>query len=958
MQNFKGKLRKAINDPVWAFKRSLSLTKEYYHSKNLKYRKYIPLKHNGNFGYTVVSAVYNVEKYLDEYFESLVNQTLDFKKHIHLILVDDGSKDSSAEIIKKWQEKYPNNITYLYKENGGISSARNFGMKYVKTEWVTFIDSDDFVSPNYFQLVDEELSKDSSLEMVVGNLYYYHDKTKVASDTHPLKYRFKHNVTKVPVTNMDNYINLFVTVTFFKTQHLKDSGIEFDSRIKPHFEDGKYLADYLLYVYKGNIAYIKNAIFYYRKRGDGNSTIDTAWLKKEKFYDLLQYGYINLLEEHKAKLGFIPKNIQYTVLMDLSWHVKELWNNPGRMDLALLTPFEKERYFSLMKQCFAFIDSQYIKEFNMIGIWEMQRVGILGLKDDKPDNYTAFVENIDIAKKQILVCYFVAKDTLAQFNLNGIDTIPQFIKSKMNTVGYMPFVMEKRCWVPYTDESEILSVNIDGKLSSLSIWNKHYKQLSIGEILKKFHQPSKKYASDNSWVLMDRDVQADDNAEHLYRYISKHYPMQKCYFALNRDSHDWNRLEKEGFNLLEFGSDSFERQLRKASKIISSHFDGYIQNYFKDEYEHSKKFVFLQHGVTKDDMSNILLYKRNMLCMLTATHAEYESIIKENSGYQIGLKEVALTGFPRHDALLKENITDNQQILIMPTWRNYIVGEALENSNKRAINPDFMGTDYAQHWSSLLRSPRLEKLVKDHGYKVVFAPHKNIEPYLSQFQIPEYIDVWSAGTSELSIQQLFQSSQLMITDYSSVAFEMGLLEKMVLYYHFDQDKIFAGNHIAQKGYFSYERDGFGPVATTEGKVLDNLEQLLLNKGKPFEPYLSRIMQTFPFRDGNNCERAFQAIKNLDVYDDSINLDLLEQYTKLAYTEKAWSLFNERSNKLLELGNQEQQQFVIESKLNALQTQLIDLVNNCGIEKSHLSTMNPNIDPKQRKLLDLLTEVAS
>ncbi|WP_150540287.1 CDP-glycerol glycerophosphotransferase family protein [Actinobacillus vicugnae] len=954
MKNFKGKLKKALNDPIWAFKRSISLTKEYYHSQNLKYRKYIPLKYEGKFKYTVVSAVYNVEKYLDEYFESLVNQTLNFEKHIYLILVDDGSSDSSAQIIQKWQAKYPNNITYLYKENGGISSARNFGMKHVQTEWVTFIDSDDFVSPNYFQRVDEELSKDHSLEMVVGNLYYYHDKTKVASDTHPLKYRFKDNVTKISVTDMDNYINLFVTVTFFKTQHLKNSGIEFDSKIKPHFEDGKYLADYLLYVYKGKIAYIKNAIFYYRKRGDGNSTIDTAWLKKEKFFDLLKYGYLALLNEHKAKLGFIPKNIQWTVLMDLSWHIKELYNNPGRMDLAKLSEEERERYFSLMKECFSFIDSQHIKAFNMIGIWEMHRTGILGLKGEKPDSYTAFIENIDIAKKQILVCYFTAQDILIQFNLNGSDTIPQFVKSKMNTVGYMPFVVEKRCWVPYKDESEILSVNIDNKLANLSIWNKHYKQISIGDILKKFHQPSKKYASDDSWILIDRDVQADDNAEHLYRYIKDKHPEQKCYFALNRNSHDWDRLSRDNFNLLEFGSDDFEKHLRKASKIISSHFDSYIQNYFQDEYDHSKKFVFLQHGVTKDDMSNILLYKRNMLCMLTSTLAEYESIIREGSGYQIGKKETVLTGFPRHDFLLKSKIPEHKQILIMPTWRHYIVGEAKENSNTREINPLFMETDYAKYWSSLIKSERLAELSQRYGYKIVFAPHKNIEPYLQQFNIPEYINIWSASESKISIQQLFQNSQLMITDYSSVAFEMGFLGKMVLYYHFDQDKIFSGNHIAQKGYFSYELDGFGPVATTEMDLLDNLEQLLLNNGKATEPYLSRMEQTFPFRDGNNCERVWQAIKNLDVYDDSIDLDILEQYTNLAYTNKAWSLFNERSNKLLELGNQRQKQFVIEKKLNALHEQLKDLINNCGINKSCLNSMD--INEQQRKLFSLLNEV--
>ena len=65
-----------------------------------------PIKYKGSNNFTVVSAVYNVGKYLDDYFDSLVNQSLSFKRHIQLILVDDGSTDNSAEIIKKWQKQY------------------------------------------------------------------------------------------------------------------------------------------------------------------------------------------------------------------------------------------------------------------------------------------------------------------------------------------------------------------------------------------------------------------------------------------------------------------------------------------------------------------------------------------------------------------------------------------------------------------------------------------------------------------------------------------------------------------------------------------------------------------------------------------------------------------------------------------------------------------------------------
>ncbi|MCO6547653.1 MAG: glycosyltransferase [Gilliamella sp.] len=91
-----------------------------------------------------------MEKYLNDYFKSLVNQTIGFKSHIHLILVDDDSPDNSAKIIHEWVEKYPDNITYIHKENGGQASARNLGMDFAKTKWVSFIDPDDFICLDYF----------------------------------------------------------------------------------------------------------------------------------------------------------------------------------------------------------------------------------------------------------------------------------------------------------------------------------------------------------------------------------------------------------------------------------------------------------------------------------------------------------------------------------------------------------------------------------------------------------------------------------------------------------------------------------------------------------------------------------------------------------------------------------------------------------------------------------------
>ncbi|TLF54221.1 glycosyltransferase, partial [Bacillus spizizenii] len=77
---------------------------------------------------------------------SIIDQALDFEHHIQLILVNDGSVDASGEICLKYKEKYPENIVFIDKKNGGASSARNEGLRYAKGKYINFLDPDDTLS--------------------------------------------------------------------------------------------------------------------------------------------------------------------------------------------------------------------------------------------------------------------------------------------------------------------------------------------------------------------------------------------------------------------------------------------------------------------------------------------------------------------------------------------------------------------------------------------------------------------------------------------------------------------------------------------------------------------------------------------------------------------------------------------------------------------------------------------
>ncbi|HBK1647174.1 TPA: glycosyltransferase family 2 protein, partial [Campylobacter coli] len=190
------------------------LLKDTIEWKKSELQNFIPESYSF-FKYTIISAVYNVEKYLEDYFKSIINQRLDFQNNIFLILVDDGSKDASAQIIKEYQKKYPKNIAYLYKENGGQASARNLGLKYMRennyqSRWVTFVDPDDFLDRNYFYEVDKflEKNKNEDICMIGCNIIFYFEKNKSFRDEHSLKFKFQQGEKLITNKNLDNFIQL------------------------------------------------------------------------------------------------------------------------------------------------------------------------------------------------------------------------------------------------------------------------------------------------------------------------------------------------------------------------------------------------------------------------------------------------------------------------------------------------------------------------------------------------------------------------------------------------------------------------------------------------------------------------------------------------------------------------------------------------------------------------------
>ena len=117
---------------------------------------------------SVIVPFYNVEKYIEKCLNSLVNQSLE---EIEIILVNDGSQDSSKEKAKEIEKKFPNKIKYYEKANGGLGDARNFGIKYATGEYIAFLDSDDYVEPTMYEEMYEK-AKQENADMVECDFWW------------------------------------------------------------------------------------------------------------------------------------------------------------------------------------------------------------------------------------------------------------------------------------------------------------------------------------------------------------------------------------------------------------------------------------------------------------------------------------------------------------------------------------------------------------------------------------------------------------------------------------------------------------------------------------------------------------------------------------------------------------------------------------------------------------------
>ena len=352
------------------------------------------------------------------------------------------------------------------------------------------------------------------------------------------------------------------------------------------------------------------------------------------------------------------------------------------------------------------------------------------------------------------------------------------------------------------------------------------------------------------WLVAERGIDARDNGYWFFRYLRDKQPQVNTCYVIDKSSPDYEKVAQLG-NTVAFRSLRHYLMYLAADQLISTH----VQPASPDlmMYYHLRqigirprgKQDLLQHGIIMNEMKWMWYPQLRLDFFASGGKMEYD-YLSSTFGFPEGV--VQYTGLCRYDNLARANHPSNE-ILVMPTWRGSTYPQGKQ----------FYETPYYRQFQSMLNNPRLLRLLEEKDMKLVFYPHIELQKELDKFTSPSG-RVILASWRDYDVQDLLMRCNLLITDYSSVHFDVAYMEKPIIYYQFDMEDFRKFSY--QEGYFFHDKHGFGPVVKTEDALIEAIVACAGNDFRMEKIYHDRLDVFFQMRDEKNCERTYQALCRL------------------------------------------------------------------------------------------------
>ena len=351
-------------------------------------------------------------------------------------------------------------------------------------------------------------------------------------------------------------------------------------------------------------------------------------------------------------------------------------------------------------------------------------------------------------------------------------------------------------------------------------------------------KPKKDY---QTWLVGERYDTAQDNGYAFYQYLKQHTDI-KAYYVIEDTAVDYEKISDDP-NVLAFGSKEHYQISFKAGVLLGTHDLENLLPYKPARgffnYEATIK-VFLQHGVLgrKRVEYHKKYYDLPFDLFIVSSQPEKYNVVVKKLGYDED--EVAITGLARFDSLPRNNET--KDILLMPTWRDWI------NTDEQ-----FLDSQYFNYYNNLIHNERLIKILEDNNVQLNFYPHYRAQMYFNSEILNPSNNINFIELGSKTVQDLLIEHSLLITDYSSVSFDFTLMDKPVIYYHFDVRKFFRQGKLRP-----LHQTFIGEIARTEDELITLIQEQIHQNFKTGNIDISGI---FEYQDHDNCLRIYNSVLN-------------------------------------------------------------------------------------------------
>ncbi len=688
---------------------------------------------------SIIVPVYNVEKYLTQCMESLVNQTL---KEVEIIAVNDGSPDNSIKILEKYEKKYPGKVKVFTTKNRGVSHARNYGLDHASGEFIMFVDSDDFVEPAMAEKLYTKAVKDhNDLVMCARyNVYEVEGKTELrrkVMNLFSMNQNFKMSERRFEMV----HASPFPWDKLFKRTLL--TGIRFPEGIR--FED--LVVAFEAAVMAESIGVIPEPLYNYRKTTQVGFLNSFSEATKDivKAFTLL----FDFMKEHDLFDTF-KEELEYVCTRHFFYRYESFYSDGKKGQLQL-----KKDIINLTQD---FLDKEI---------------------PDWPDNHYLHYTAGSSLKKHLK--YYADRN-----KTNRYVTMREYMPGRVCRAA-AKFVMLKdkiaKKWRKFKRSKN--------KIAAI------HKQLRKVRILKLFNKPldlkyTKYYETlaVNDKIILFESKHGDDLAGNIFNMILEtrrdKYKDFRILIVLKKELFEiYDKLLKN-YNInhvtfVKLHSNEYLRALAAAKYLVT---DTSLPPYFIKKPE--QIYLNTWHGTPLKVMGRIVPDREYGLGNVQRNFNIADYLLYQNEfSRDIFLRDymldkiyegkVLLSGYPRNSSFYRTDrrniirrecgLEDMQVIVYMPTWR----GLLHKKESKAQVDKIF---GYLAHLDHKLKKNQV-LYVKLHPYV-----KKSID-YSLLLHVREF-------PGDYETYDFLNASDMLITDYSSIMFDYAVSGKKIILFTYDR----------------------------------------------------------------------------------------------------------------------------------------------------------------------------